>query len=273
MITRFAPSPTGPLHLGHTYSAILAYEAAQAVAGTFLLRIEDTDSTRIRPEFEAGIYNDLRWLGLKWDVSRRQSDHYADYWSVLDQLAARGLIFPCACNRRMIRDMGAADGPDGPIYPGTCAHRPMSDATPADAIRLNLSKASAVLPPTLSYIEVGSGTPQTVTFSPETLITDVGAPILRRPQTGDPAYHLACVHDDALQGITHVIRGLDVAPLTQIHVLLQALMTWTSPIYHHHTLITDESGKRLAKIDKSKAIAQFRADGATRQDIRAMVGL
>lgn len=269
MITRFAPSPTGPLHLGHAYSALLNWDAAKASRGTFLLRIEDTDSTRVRPEYEAQIYQNLAWLGLSWPTPRRQSVHYDDYWHALKELAYRGLIFPCSCNRRAIADAGLGHGPDGPIYHGACAGRSMDDVQPTDAIRLNLQKAAAHLPDKLTYVDNGAQ----VSFDPKDMIATVGAPILRRISTGDPAYHLACTHDDALQRVTHVIRGEDVAPLTQIHVFLQSLMGWPSPNYHHHGLITDDAGKRLAKINKSRALATYRAEGATPADIRTMVGL
>lgn len=269
MITRFAPSPTGPLHLGHAYSALLNWDSAQAAGGTLLLRIEDTDSTRVRPEFEAQIYEDLGWLGLTWPAPRRQSDHYSAYWTCIKTLADQSLTFPCSCNRRAITAAGLGQGPDGPIYHGACAKRPMDDAAPTDAIRLNLEKAAKLLPEMLTFVDNGKH----VSFAPKDLIRSVGAPILRRLTTGDPAYHLACTHDDALQQITHIIRGSDVAPLTPIHVVLQHLMGWASPVYQHHDLITDDEGKRLAKINKSRALAIYRAEGATPADIRALVGL
>lgn len=269
MITRFAPSPTGPLHIGHAYSAILAFEAAQKAGGTFLLRIEDFDSTRCKPDFEAQIYDDLAWLGLSWPAPRRQSDHMFDYANVIAALADKNLVFPCSCNRRLILETGAGTGPDGPIYPGTCTNRPMDQAQSGDAIRLNLTKALDHLPSQLSYID----TDETVTLETHNLPQTIGAPILRRRDTGDPAYHLTCTHDDALQGVTHIIRGADVAALTPIHIVLQHLMGWPTPRYIHHDLITDESGKRLAKINKSKSIASYRAEGATQNDIRRMIGL
>ncbi len=269
MITRFAPSPTGPLHLGHAYSALTVWQAAQEAGGTFLLRIEDFDSTRARPEHEAQIYEDLAWLGLSWPTPRRQSDHLADYKKVLNALAKQGLIFPCSCNRRTVMAADLGLGPDGPIYPGTCAHRPMSDAKPTDALRLNLTKATALLPPNITYIDTGAQKTNHVAD----LVQSIGAPVLIRITTGDSAYHLTCTHDDALQGVTHVIRGKDVAPLTSIHVVLQHLLGWPTPIYHHHPLITDDTGKRLAKIDKSRSIASYRTEGASPADIRAMVGL
>lgn len=273
MITRFAPSPTGPLHLGHAFSALTVWKVAQQLGGTALLRIEDTDSTRVRPEHEAGIYEDLAWLGLSWPLPvRRQSDHQREYDAALAQLAARGLVYPCACTRRQIMQAGAVPGADGMIYPGTCRSRDMNDAAPTDAIRLDIAKALAFVPDQLEYTETGQGDGRTSVISTDTLLDTIGDPVLRRKDTGDPAYHLACVHDDALQKITHVVRGTDLQELTPLHVLLQRLFGYRTPVYHHHTLITDESGKRLAKIDKSKALSKFRDEGATPEDIKKWIG-
>ncbi len=274
MITRFAPSPTGPLHLGHAYSAILAHEQAIVADGTFLLRIEDTDSTRVRPEYEQAIYDDLAWLGMSWEQPvRRQSDHYADYDKALNNLAKRGLIYPCSCTRRIIQDAGAETGHDGFVYPGICRHRSMADAQPGDALRLNIAAGLTQIKTKPSFIE-NAGSDQTTHFvSAEDLETRTGDIVLRRKDTGDPAYHLACVHDDGLQGITHIIRGQDLWPLTPVQVLLQRLLDLPTPTYHHHRLITDDRGRRLAKVDRSKALAKYRAEGATPNDIRQMVGL
>lgn len=268
MITRFAPSPTGPLHLGHAYSALLIHDRARAEDGQFLLRIEDTDSTRCRANWEQEIYDDLSWLGIAWDAPpRRQSDHYADYWAALDRLAP--CLYPCSCTRRQIAEAGGQPGADGLVYPGTCRDRPLSDAKPGDAIRLDIARALATvsLPP---FTEEGHA-PQRP--SPDFLRDQIGDPVLRRKDSGDPAYHLAVVVDDALQGITHVIRGADLINATPLHVLLQSLLGLPTPIYHHHRLIKDDSGKRLAKINASKAIATYRAEGANPADIRRMVGL
>ncbi|EBA10859.1 tRNA glutamyl-Q(34) synthetase GluQRS [Roseobacter sp. CCS2] len=273
MITRFAPSPTGPLHLGHAYAALTVWKVAQNLRGTALLRIEDTDSTRVRPAYEAGIYEDLKWLGLEWPTpARRQSAHYGEYDAVLERLAADGLIYPCGCTRRNIVDAGARPGADGMVYPGTCRHRAMSDANAGDGIRLNIRKALDRVSGKLSYIEIRSGQPQTIEINDKTLLDDIGDPILKRKDTGDPAYHLACVHDDAVQGITHVVRGADLRDLTPIHVLIQRLLGYATPIYDHHRLITDDSGKRLAKISKAKAISKFRAEGLSSADIKNMIG-
>ncbi len=273
MITRFAPSPTGPLHLGHAFSALTVWAEAKRQSGTALLRIEDTDSTRVRPEHEAAIYEDLAWLGLHWPAPvRRQSEHYGEYWQALEQLDGLGLIYPCACSRRDIMDAGAVHGVEGMVYPGTCRNRSMREAVDTDAIRLDISKAIATLRAPLGYTE--TGTNSGVMSIPATmLITEIGDPVLRRKDTGDPAYHLACVHDDALQAVTHVVRGTDLQALTPLHVLLQRLLDYPTPVYHHHSLVRGSDGKRLAKIDKSKALARYRTEGATPSDIFAMVGL
>jgi glutamyl-Q tRNA(Asp) synthetase len=277
--TRFAPSPTGPLHLGHAYSAILAHDSARAEGGSFLLRIDDIDQIRARPEWEAQIYDDLRWLGLAWeDAPRRQSDHLADYAEALDQLAARGLTYPCRCTRRDIRQAasapqeGAPLGPDGMLYPGTCRARPMAEAQATDAIRLNMTAALAALPDLPGFTETGPDHPGQHQIDPAAMTNIIGDVVLARPGMG-ASYHLSVVIDDAAQGITHVIRGADLFEATAIHVLLQALMALPRPIYHHHRLIRDDTGKRLAKRDDARAISLYRAEGATPQDIRHMLGL
>ena len=273
MLTRFAPSPTGPLHLGHAYSALTVWQVAARLGGTALLRIEDTDSTRVRPEHEAAIYQDLAWLGLDWPTPvRRQSDHYEDYAVQLGLLADMGLVYPCSCTRRQIFDAGATPGSDGMVYPGTCKDRDIKNATPGDAIRLNIIKALGRINGDMAYTEMGPRLSAQVRVSATNLRENIGDPVLQRKETGDPAYHLACVYDDALQGITHVVRGMDLQPLTPLHVLLQRLLGLPTPIYHHHALITDDTGRRLAKIDKSKALSLYRADGATPTDIRQLVG-
>lgn len=273
MITRFAPSPTGPLHLGHAFSALTVWKVARDLGGTALLRIEDTDSTRVRPEYEAGIYDDLAWLGLQWPAPvRRQQEHYGDYHATLMRLAEKNLIFPCGCTRREILAAGAQQGADGMIYPGTCRQRQMADAIPGDGVRLDIGKALAQITGPLHYHEIATGMARKVDVTERALLHAIGDPILRRKDTGDPAYHLVCVHDDALQEISHVVRGTDLRDLTPLHVMLQRLLGYPTPLYHHHALITDENGKRLAKIDKSKAIAKYRAEGATPVDIKKMTG-
>ena len=276
--TRFAPSPTGPLHLGHAYSALLAHDRARDAGGAFLLRIDDIDLTRARPEWEALIVQDLTWLGLTWDGPiRRQSDHLPDYRAAIDRLAAQGLTYPCSCKRRDIEAAASAPqegapshGPDGRIYPGTCRGRPMSDWSQGDAIRLDLPRA---IPQTLpSFTETGPKHKGLHTPSAEHLLTHIGDPVLARPQMG-ASYHLCVVIDDAAQDISHVIRGEDLFEATALHVLLQNLLGLPTPSYHHHPLIRDEAGKRLAKRDDARAIRLYRDEGATPQDIRRMVGL
>lgn len=279
MITRFAPSPTGPLHLGHAYSAMLAHDMARAAGGRFLLRIEDIDQSRARPHWEAQIYDDLHWLGLTWETPvLRQSDNLNRYREALENLWNRDLLFACSCTRRDIETASAAPqegapiGPDGVIYPGTCrqigARRP-GQPLPDCALRLNMARA-ATRP--LRFLETGPGHRGTVEILPETLIAAVGDVVLARRDMGT-SYHLSAVVDDAAQGITDVVRGEDLFDATPIHVLLQNLLQLSTPTYYHHKLIRDENGKRLAKRDDARAIATYRADGATPQDIRRLVGL
>ena len=278
--TRFAPSPTGPLHLGHAYSAMLAHDSARAVGGAFMLRIDDIDQSRARPIWEEQIYDDLAWLGLTWDgPPRRQSDHLAEYGAALDDLAARGLTYPCRCSRRDIREAATAPqegpapvGPDGLVYPGTCRARPMAEAQATNAIRLNMAAALAALPDLAGFAETGPDHPGRHPVDPARMTGAVGDVVLARPGMG-ASYHLSVVVDDAAQGITHVIRGADLFEATAIHVVLQHLLGLHTPLYHHHRLIRDAGGKRLAKRDDARAIATYRAEGATPQDIRRMVGL
>ncbi|WP_027258799.1 tRNA glutamyl-Q(34) synthetase GluQRS [Leisingera aquimarina] len=277
--TRFAPSPTGPLHLGHAYSAILAHDMAMAEGGTFLLRIEDIDQSRARSEWEAQILEDLDWLGLTWPQPvMRQSDRLPRYRAVLDQLTVMGLTYPCRCNRADIETAAGAPqegvpqfGPDGRIYPGTCRDRPASEATDKDVIRLNMMKAVQAAD-LRSFTETCPEFEGIHPLDPEQLIMTVGDIILVRRNMGT-SYHLSVVVDDADQGITHAVRGADLFEATQIHVLLQSLLGLPTPVYHHHRLIRDDTGKRLAKRDDARAIAKYRIEGATPQDIREMTGL
>lgn len=273
MITRFAPSPTGPLHLGHAFSALTVWQVAARLGGTALLRIEDTDSTRVRPEFEAGIYTDLAWLGLAWpDPVIRQSERQGLYQRALTRLADQGLIYPCSCTRRQISKAGATLGADGLVYPGTCRSRPLATRKAGDALRLDLRKALSQINRPMQFEETGVQGTGVVKVAPDLLCLSIGDPVLLRKDTGDPSYHLACVHDDAAQAITHVVRGADLQALTPLHVLLQTVLGYPTPVYHHHGLVLDEQGKRLAKIDKSKALAKYRSEGATPADIRQMTG-
>lgn len=275
-ITRFAPSPTGPLHLGHAFSAMLAHDRARAAGGTFLLRIDDLDQSRCRPEWEAQIFDDLAWLGLNWPQPvMRQSDRLSRYHEALKVLWDQGFLYQCSCTRADIRAAASAPqegaplfGPDGVIYPGTC--RPASPPTgpmPGDAVlRLDMAHACAMLTSPLVYKD------QDDIVTPQHLPRTVGDVVLARRDMG-ASYHLSVVLDDADQGVTHVIRGQDLTEATQIHVILQRLLDLPTPAYHHHRLIRDETGKRLAKRDDARAIATYRNAGATPRDIRNMVGL
>lgn len=280
-VTRFAPSPTGPLHLGHAFSALTAATRASAHGGTFLLRMEDGDTARCRPEWEALIYADLRWLGLSWPdpvlhVTARE-DIYAN---ALNHLDALGLIYPCTCTRRDViaaldaPQEGAPMGPDGLIYPGTCRARPMSAFTPGEAIRLNMEKVVYYLGDVsrFSWLETGPFDPGPHHLTAETLIHTVGDIVLARKDLGTAAYHLSVVIDDAAQGVTEAVRGADLMEATQIHRLLQALLDLPEIAYHHHDLIRDDTGKRLAKRTDAKAISKFRAEGLSAEALKAMIG-
>lgn len=274
--TRFAPSPTGPLHLGHAYSAIVAHDMARAAGGQFLLRMEDTDLDRCRPEWESQIIDDLAWLGLTWDGPvLRQSDRIAGYNARLEPLAERGLLYPCSCTRADIRAALSApqEGVAFAVYPGTCRHRPLSDRKAGDALRLNLSAALASLATLPAFTETGPAHAGTHRVNPETAKARIGDVVLSRKGEDIVAYFLASALDDAVQQITHVIRGEDLFDFTPIQVILQALLGLPTPIYHHHRLIRDDTGKRLAKRDDARAIAKYRTDGATPQDIRRLTGL
>ncbi len=280
MRTRFAPSPTGPLHLGHAFSAMVAHDMARAAGGEFLLRIEDIDQSRARPEWEAAIFEDLSWLGIHWsEPVLRQSHRLPAYERALMQLARFGLIYPCACRRRDIEaaleapQEGALPlGPDGLIYPGTCRGRSMSDRDEGDALRLDMARAMALIGGEITFEETGPEHEGNHRFTTEEMIAGVGDVVLARRGMGT-SYHLAVVVDDAAQGISHVVRGADLFEATAIHVLLQRLLALPTPAYHHHRLIRDENGRRLAKRDDARAIARYRAEGASPDDIRAMVGL
>ncbi len=278
MRTRFAPSPTGLLHLGHAFSALTAWDRAQSQGGRFLLRIEDTDRARVRPGYEAAIYEDLHWLGLSWEEPvLRQSDHLPDYEAALDRLGALGLTYPCRCTRADI--LAAATAPqegatgEGPLYPGTCRHRPLSDRRPGDAVRLNLDRALQSLTAPLTFDELGPRHAGTHRLNPARLLATTGDLVLARRDIGAAAYHLAVTVDDARQGITEVTRGEDLFAATFIHRLLQALLGLPTPLYYHHPLVRDASGKRLAKRDDARALRTYRQQGASPADIRQVVGL
>ena len=272
--TRFAPSPTGPLHLGHAYSALYGHRLAEAKNGLWLLRIDDLDRNRSKPEWTQQIFDDLRWLGLAWpEPVRFQSQETASYQAALDTLARARLIYPCSCNRADIAQAAAAPqegvpefGPDGRIYPGTCRHRRLSQAGAGDALRLNMRKAVRALQKPVTYEEFGTQLSERITLKPEALIAQAGDVVLRRKDQR-AAYHLAVVIDDDAQNITDVVRGADLSAATQIHVVLQQLLNIQTPRYHHHALIRDETGKRLAKRSDSEALSTLRNAGYSAQDI------
>ncbi len=277
-IERFAPSPTGLLHLGHGYSALLAFEAAQKAGGKFLLRIEDIDQPRCKPEFEQAIYDDLHWLGIRWDMPvMRQSDRMPAYQAALQRLTDMGLTYPCSCTRKDIKVALSAPqegaepqfGPDGVVYPGTCRQRKTTGQN--NAIRLNMKHAIDRIGNVshLFYIEASK---EKVYLSKDFLLNACGDIVLARKDIGT-SYHLAVVVDDAAQHISHVTRGADMAPATPIHRLLQALLHLPTPQYRHHRLIRDENGKRLAKRHDSMALRAYRAAGNTPEDIRRMLKL
>jgi glutamyl-Q tRNA(Asp) synthetase len=275
IVTRFAPSPTGLLHLGHAHSALFAHRAAQEAGGRFLLRIEDIDAGRSRPEFVAAIEDDLAWLGLDWERPvRRQSEHMADYRRALDRLAAMELIYPCFCTRAEIQAEiadagGAPHGPDGPVYPGTC--RDLTEAARAariaagasHALRLDIARAVARAGP-LAWHDRARGT---IVARPEAF----GDVVLARKDV-PASYHLAVTVDDALQGVTRVTRGEDLVPATDIHRLLQALLGLPVPEYHHHALILDAQGRRFAKRDRAATLRDLRAAGRSPAEVRALAG-
>lgn len=270
-VTRFAPSPTGHLHLGHAHSALFA----AARGGRFLLRIEDIDAGRCRPEFEASIAEDLAWLGLDWEKPvRRQSEHMRDYAAALDRLRGLGLLYPCFCTRRVIQDevAGAGQaphGPEGALYPGTC--RTLSEAQCAErkalghawALRLDVGRAAGLAGP-LSFRDRGRGA---IAADPA-MFGDV---VLARKDV-PASYHLAVTVDDALQGVTLVTRGEDLLAATHIHRLLQALLGLPVPEWHHHGLLRDPQGRRLAKRDRAAALRALREAGHSPAEVRAMAG-
>jgi glutamyl-Q tRNA(Asp) synthetase len=267
VVTRFAPSPTGPLHLGHAYAAIVAAERGER----FLLRIEDIDTARCRPAWEAAIFDDLEWLGLRWERPvLRQSGRLPLYRAAVDRLLAMGLAYACTCTRADIRAALSApqEGPDGPVYPGTCRDR--GHAPHGAAIRLDMGRAMARLG-AVAFDETGPTYAGRHSFG-LALAQSVGDVVLARKDIGT-SYHVAVVVDDVAQGVTEVTRGEDLFAATGIHVVLQNLLQLPTPSYHHHRLIRDSHGHRLAKRDDAQALSLYRSEGATPADIRAMVGL
>ncbi|MBX7248971.1 MAG: tRNA glutamyl-Q(34) synthetase GluQRS [Caulobacteraceae bacterium] len=277
-VTRFAPSPTGYLHKGHAFSALTAWRAAREAEGRLLLRIEDIDATRCRPEFDAAIEEDLTWLGLNWETPvRRQSEHLADYQAALERLRDLGLLYRCFRTRKEVLDeIGRAphhpgEGPDGAVFTGgplpLAEEQVLLDRGKPFAWRLSLAAARRRLGAAwdrLRFTEVGQGEVQA---RPES----AGDVVLARKDVG-VAYHLAVVFDDALQGVTHVIRGLDLYEATHIQRLLQALLDLPTPLYRHHALLTGPDGRRFAKRDHSQTLRELRDSGVTAEQLRADLG-
>lgn len=257
LTTRFAPSPTGLLHRGHAFSALLAWRLARQSGGRFILRIEDIDTSRCRPEFEAAILADLAWLGLEWDGPVwRQSERGPVYQAALDRLVAMGVAYPCFCTRADIAAAASAPhGPDGPVYPGTCRNlapeqRARRLATEQAAWRLDVAAGLAITGP-LTWHDRWAGLQQA---------DPVGDFVIARRDIGT-AYALAVVVDDAAQGVTDVVRGLDLFGATHGQRLLQALLGLPEPRYHHHPLVVDADGKRLAKRDRGETLQAVRDAG------------
>lgn len=271
-VTRFAPSPTGRLHLGHAYSALFARQEARTAKGRFLLRIEDIDTIRCKPEFEAGIYEDLEWLGFAWETPvRRQSEHLAEYQAALDRLAADGFLYPCFCTRAEIRAeiarSGAAHGPDGPIYPGLCRNLDPGEraarqsAGEPHALRLDVAKASAAAGEIFWRDRVQGR----ILATPEIL----GDVVLARKDV-PTSYHLAATCDDDAQGITLVTRGADLFAATHVHRLLQALLGLRTPEYRHHKLIFGRDGQKLSKSTQAPSLKSLRDAGHSPEEVRLM---
>jgi glutamyl-Q tRNA(Asp) synthetase len=264
VVTRFAPSPTGELHLGSAYSAWTGWHRAREAGGTFLVRIEDIDIRRCKREYETAMLADLKWLGFDWDGAvRRQSDHFADYGRALDQLDRRGLIYPCFCSRADIeREIAASanapHGPDGPLYPGTCRHLPVHErrermtAGHEHCMRLDAARAAELAGP-YHFIDETQGR-----VEGEPLL--MGDFVIARKDT-PTSYHLSVTVDDHLQGVTLVTRGVDVLPSTHVHGLLQKLLGYETPRYAHHKLLTDAAGRRFAKRDRDMTIRAMRESG------------
>lgn len=274
-VTRFAPSPSGHLHLGHAFSALFAEQMAHEADGQFLLRIEDIDRSRCRPEFEAAILEDLAWLGLSWDGPVvRQSDRFMLYKKALDRLDEASLLYPCFCTRKEIQaEIAAAGnaphGPDGPHYPGTCRaldaaeRQERIDRGEAYALRLDIARAAAQAG-RLGFRDLDRGV-----FAVD---PGIGGDIVLARKDVPASYHLAVTIDDAAQGVTLVTRGEDLLPASHIHRLLQTLLDLPETRYRHHRLLTGEDGKRFAKRDRSLTLQAQRAAGATPNDIRERVG-
>jgi glutamyl-Q tRNA(Asp) synthetase len=265
-VLRFAPTPNGLLHLGHAYSALRNADLARRTGGRLLLRLEDTDPSRCRPEFETAILEDLDWLGVACEPNpRRQSEHGRDYRAAFEALKSRGLVYPCACTRGQIAARGQGRDPDGAaLHRGRC---PAPETDASTNWRLDLARALEHAPP-LAWVEYGEGdAPREVAAGPE-----VWGDILIAAKDRPAVYHLAVVVDDALQGITDVVRGRDLFPSTSLHRLLQSLLGLPAPAYRHHRLLLDADGAKLSKSAGSESLRALRAQGYAAQDIRAALG-
>lgn len=262
-VTRFAPSPNGPLHLGHAYAAIIAHDLAKERGGRFLLRVEDIDGPRSRPEFAAAFREDLAWLGLAWEEVPAQSTRLASYEEAAQRLLAEGYLYPCTCTRAEIEAMQPRLGKEGHIYPGTCKGRLLDPAKPA-ALRLDIDRALADVGELSWHDELAGGQRADPREFGDVVLVRKDAPA---------SYHLAATLDDAADGITLVTRGMDLFPATHIHRLLQALLGLPVPTWHHHKLLFDESGRKLAKRRGSKGLSDLRVEGidgkALATDLRA----
>lgn len=285
-VFRFAPSPNGRLHLGHAYSALLNDDFARRFGGRFLLRIEDIDITRCRPEFERAIVEDLTWLGLAWEKPvRRQSEHFSDYEAAFHRLKNRGLVYPCFCSRKDIVEAIAcreAEGgspwprdPDGaPLYPGTCRGLPQDEImrrlgrNDPHTWRISSGTARQLLPGPHTYHRFDHEGQQEIAQADPWRWGD--AVIVRKDVP--TSYHLSVVVDDALQGVTHVVRGQDLGAATDLHVLLQKLLGLPAPLYHHHGLVLDPEGDKLAKSRGSRSLNDLRTEGVMASDIRGRLG-
>jgi glutamyl-Q tRNA(Asp) synthetase len=271
ILTRFAPSPNGPLHLGHAYAAICAHDFARAQGGCFLLRIEDIDGTRSRPEHIDGIVRDLRWLGLDWDGPNGdgevifQSTRIASYRAALERLNEMGLVYRCRCTRseiaQAIKQSRVPHGPDGPVYPGTCRGREIDDGS---QYCWRLDMAAAMQRAGLTKWTDLAGGEQ---IADPALFGDI---VLWR-KDAPASYHLAATLDDAADGVTHVVRGQDLFAYTAVHVLLQKLLGLLQPLYWHHRLLIGENGEKLSKSKASAALAQRRGAGEDGEKLAAMI--
>ena len=274
-ITRFAPSPTGPLHLGHAYSAIISHDMARRKGGKFYVRIEDLDQSRSKKKWENQIFEDLDWLGLSWDGPIvRQSEEFEKYKNILTNFKNELGLFECFCSRKDIKLALSAPhiddkflGPDGLVYPGTCRENIVPSKINFNNVlrmRVNLGEEKI-----FTFNELGQKKGK-ISFTLSEFLKTIGDVVLWRKSY--PAYHLACVIDDAHQNITHVVRGMDLFEATKIHTVLNTYFGFHKPFYYHHKLICDENGKRLAKRDDSKSIQKYRLEGFKPSEVRAMIG-